>query len=283
MTAVQTMSPIIEMLTMAKTSMLAALPSHIDRERFMQVCMGIAKQDNLRECTPKSFLLACYGCSRLGLIPDPVLGHVHIVPQRVNGVTEAQIRVGYQGYIELAGRSRAIAAIHAEAVYANDEFDEIKGTERKIIHRPWYVLGASSAGDLRFAYVTWRDLRSNTIEHHVITQARVDAAKGKSASASGRRPEYSPWSTSPDAMWKKTAVLDARKVWPLTAEMSRAMGWDFEADRGERQSIPTDAIEITATVVERPSLADLDPPASSEQSAQEFADSIKDELTGGEA
>lgn len=220
-----------------KEKMLAALPTQIGAERFYSIALAVANSSDLSECSPASILMAIYGCARLGLTPDPALGHVYVLPRK----KRAEVQVGYRGYMELAGRSRAIAAVHAEVVFSNDEFDEDKGSNRRITHRPWYIVGAVEAGEPRFAYVTWRDLRSDTIEHHVITSARVDRARKTSQSAGS---SYSPWNNDPIAMWKKTAVIDASKSWPLSPELAQAVAWDEQAERGEPQVLPADGLKV---------------------------------------
>lgn len=246
--------PAVELVENYKEKMLAALPSQIGADRFYSIALAVANSADLSECAPVSILMAIYGCARLGLTPDPALGHVYVLPRK----KRAEVQVGYRGYMELAGRSRSIAAIHAEVVFTNDDFDEDKGTARKITHRPWYIVGATEPGEPRFAYVTWRDLRSDTMEHHVITASRVDRARKTSQSAGS---SYSPWNNDPIAMWKKTAVIDASKSWPLSPELAQAVAWDEQTERGEAQTMPVDLkVENVASKSRLRTLADPQPP-----------------------
>lgn len=239
------------MLAECLPAMIKAYPSDSEakRERFAQIATTIANSSELSGCQPKSVMMSIYGCMKLGLVPDPSLGHVYILPQKIKGVAYAQIRVGYRGYIELAGRSNVIAAVHAQVVYNGDEFDEDLGTERRIVHRPWYVSGPDDIepGIMRLAYVTWRDLRSGTTEHHVVTRQRIKRAKDASQSSGS---SYSPWNKDEAAMWRKTAIIDASKMWPLTAEIADAVHMDEQADLGRVQIIDAPEMSLPGTIDE---------------------------------
>lgn len=233
--------PAAIMLEKSLPAMIKAYPSDNEakRERFAQIAMTIANSVELKDCQDKSVVMAIYGCMKLGLVPDPSLGHVYIIPRWFKKLkcTLAQIQIGYRGYIELANRSQAIAETHSTIVYERDEFDEDLGTNRRVIHRPWYVKGESEPGEMRLAYVTWRDLRSGNVQHHVVTKNRIDRAREMSQSANSKFPQFSPWNKDEPAMWRKTAIIDASKMWPLTTEIADAVALDEQADLGRVQII----------------------------------------------
>jgi len=234
-----------------------AFPEYDDktRARFAQIALSIANRSDLAGCTPTSVVMAIYGCAKLGLVPDDQLGNVYILPQRKKGELQAQIRVGYRGYAELARRSNLIAALHAEIVYGNDHYEEVLGTERKVIHRRWDVEGHTQPGEAKFVYVTWYEKGSDTTEFHRIGRERIERAR-KASKTAGKT--FSPWDSDELAMWKKTAVLDASKLWPLSPELADAVAWDEEADRGATQSIDVPGMTINKNE-DIPPNADDDP------------------------
>lgn len=223
----------VQIIESRRDALMTSLPDHIGRDRFYQIAVGVANSADLRDCAPSSVALAIWGCARLGLVPDPALGHVYVLPRYVKklGGRVAQIQVGYRGYIELARRSRRIAAVHAEVVHANDQVQVHYGTNRRIEHRPWFDLSATEAGEPMYAYCTWLDVDSGSHEFRIAHKARIQRAMDTSESAGS---DYSPWKRDPLAMWRKTACIEASKVWPLTAELAQAVQWDEQAERGEQ-------------------------------------------------
>lgn len=226
------MTTAVALIEKTEDRIMQMIPAAIDRDRFIANALSIAKLPAMSKCQPGSVALTIVGAARLGLDLDPSLGWAYIVPRK--GV--ATLQIGYRGYTELANRSRQIAAIHAEVVYANDDYRVLRGTKRGIEHITADDLGVER-GDARAAYCTWLDLRSNTVEFHTVTLDRINRAKAASDSASK---SYSPWHSDPEAMVKKTAIRDASRYWPLTPEMAKAVRWDEQAERGEMQTIRVD-------------------------------------------
>ena len=102
-----------------RARILAALPSFIDADRFYEISINLVRSStDLSKCTPASISMAIYGCARLGLMPDPALGHVYVVPFG----EIATVIPGYMGFMELARRSSKIGAIHTELVRKDDDF-----------------------------------------------------------------------------------------------------------------------------------------------------------------
>jgi len=49
-----------------------------------------------------------------------------------------------------------------------------------------------------------------------MSATEIEAVRQTSKAATGSKPEYSPWSTFPMEMWKKTVIKRAAKTWPKT-------------------------------------------------------------------
>lgn len=219
-----------------KDAIVRALPSMISPDRFWQIVAAVVNSSDLSKCAPASIVKAVYGVAKLGLIPDPVLGHVFIVPRK----GEAVVQMGYKGFIELTNRSRTIAAVHAEVVGANElpDFRVRLGTARSIEHIPYYMMGIEDPGEPAMGYCTWIDKRSGTTEFHTIDRKRIERAKKSSAGLNSEKGGFSPWKTDEAAMWKKTAIIDTSKLWSLSPELANAIAWDQQAEIGEPQTLP---------------------------------------------
>lgn len=216
--------------------LMAALPTEneLTRVRFAQISMAVANGPALADCDANSVVNSFYGCARLGLIPDPAFGHIHILPRKIKGHKHAQIIVGYRGYIELANRSGQYAGISAEAVYYNDVFDVDQGTERRIKHKPWWLdKNNKEAGGLRAAYATAHH-KSGYVQWRCMS--RDEVLKHRKASGSGDS-KYSPWVLWEPQMWAKTAVVNLAKLLYLSAEFNLAVWWDEQAERGVAQTV----------------------------------------------
>ncbi len=265
-----------DVLALRQDQILACLPDQVARERFWHIAAAVFMSTDLSRCSEASKIAAIYGCSRLGLIPDKALGHVWILPYK----TVAQVIVGYKGYIELARRSRSIGSVQAEVVHANDVCEVHYGTVRRIEHRPWFDIGADKPGEPRFAYATWYDIQTSMHEFRVSTLDRIDRAKKASKAASKGS---GPWISDELAMWKRTAIIEASKMWPQSPEIGMAVRWDEQAERGEPQDIPLDEMPTGDTEPQLLSLDD-DPPEEANQDLEaENAKIIAEETAQAEA
>lgn len=200
------------------------------QERFFRLAISEAKAPSLKNCNLITIIESVAGIAKLGLEPNRSLGHAWLIPRK----GECTMQVGYRGLLVLARRSSAIRKIHAEVVYANDEFEEMLGSERSLIHRRWSSIGASNPGKLVGAYVTWIEGDSSEKEtsFHTIGLERIERALKMGGAA---------WRTDLAAMARKTAIVDASKIWPLTVEMTelaQAVQWAEEEERGARSAYP---------------------------------------------
>lgn len=214
-------------------SVEAALPSvvSLDAKQYCATALEIAGSRDLENCTPLSVVRAIFGAAKLGLSLNKTLGQAFIVPRKIKGTPMACLQVGYLGWLELTYRSKRIAAVHAEVVFENDEFDEQLGSDRKLIHRRWDIIGASSSGALRLAYCSWYDVLSKKQEFHRVSIDRIKRARNTAQTDMI-------WKADEVAMWKKTAIHDAHRLWPLTPELALAGRIEDQAERDEQQDLP---------------------------------------------
>ncbi len=187
----------------------AQMATHVSPERLARVAWGaIMKTPKLLNATQESVLFCVAECARLGL--EPSLGRVYFLPFDNNkkGVTECQIIIGYQGFLDLARRSGIVSSINARCVYENERFEYRVTIESPVlVHEPCLT---GDKGTLLGAYCIAR-FKDGGSHVEYMTKSEIDAIRKRSKAANS-----GPWVTDYDAMALKTVVRRAAKFWPLT-------------------------------------------------------------------
>jgi len=214
-----------------------ALPVTVARaltpERLTKVALAaIGRSPRLMESTPESLLRSVMDAASLGLEPSGgSMGHAYLVPYRNNktGKYEAQLIVGYRGFIELARRSGEVRTVHAHLVYERDEFLVELGSEPRIVHKPRFL---GDRGAIIGGYCI-ADLRDGTQQREIMTIDEIEKIRKRSRAQNG------PWQTDFEEMARKTVVRRAAKYWPLSADLARA----FDVDDRDQQ--PPQTVTVT--------------------------------------
>lgn len=208
-----------------KKELARALPKVLPADRFVRTLITtLNRMPELAECDQKSVMAGIVTAAQLGLEIDPTLGRAYLIPynDRSKGKI-AQLIIGYRGFVELAYRSGMLASLQAEVVYEGDEFDFELGLEPKLRHVPQI---GEQRGALRFAYAVAK-LANGGVVFRVLGPADIKKAKASSRAASS---SYSPWTTHPDEMWRKTAIRALAKMLPLSPELRDAVAADDDDD-----------------------------------------------------
>lgn len=167
---------IFDIIKAGEQQFAAALPKHINSERFTRIAITTIRQNpKLAECNAESLLGSLMTIAQLGLEPG-VLGQCYLIPFKNNklGTIECQFQLGYKGMIELLRRTGQLSDIYAYTVYSNDEFSIEYGLERTLKHIPafsnadgrgeivgFYSVAILKDGTRAFEYMTKREV----IEH----------------------------------------------------------------------------------------------------------------------
>lgn len=217
-----------DVLERAMPEIRNALPKHMTPERMVRIAFSaISRNQALLKCTPMSLAKCVIESSELGLEPSGILGHAYLVPynNRQTGQTEAQLQIGYRGFIELAGRSGRIRSINAEVVYEGDEFEFLRGTEEYLRHRPDLDRPESAAPRCVYAVVHYKD---GGCDFELLTMAKIEAARKSSKTTR----KDSPWETHYEEMARKTAIRRLAKRLPLSPELLSAAVVDEYKEAG---------------------------------------------------
>lgn len=205
-----------------------------EADRAYRVLVAQVKTPALAKCTPNSLLLAACNVAKLGLNPDPQLGHVYLVPFG----NQATVIVGYKGFVELARRSGKVDEVEVELVYEKDEFEyEIRTNETHLRHRP--AVFEKDRGKLLGGYAYIRFIESGRRQYHVVSAHEIEKAH-KVSRASSR----GPWVDHVEAMQRKTVARRGAAFWPLSAELARAADLDYRADEDKPQGREEDLEDV---------------------------------------
>ena len=205
----------------------AILPAGTDHERFARLVLTAVKATpQLTECFATqqgqtSVLLSAMQAAAVGLEPNTPTQEAWLLPRKNKGVMEAQLSIGYRGYLKLARRSGEVLDIWAEVVKEGDEFDYRLGLERTLTHVP---APSSERGDNTHAYAVVR-YKDGGLNFVVLDRSEVEARRARSDSFRFGK-DYSPWTTSPDAMWRKSALRALVPYLPLAAQAANVIATD---------------------------------------------------------
>ena len=206
------------LLNAYKLQIAQAIPKHLTAERVIQLATTvITRNQDIKTCTPESVIGAVMNAAMLGLDITPQFGQAYFIPRNNSKINakECTFMVGYRGWVQLFRRSGEISTIYAEVVREGDDFQVEYGLDNKLIHKP----NLSKRGKLIavYAVVKYKDGGYN---FSVLTEADVLARKCRSQAA--QNGASSPWTTDPEAMWKKSAIRSLIPYIPASVEMLKA-------------------------------------------------------------
>ena len=196
--------------------MSSVMPKHMSSERMYQLALSTYNQTpGLAECSPQSVLGCLMKCTALGLEPSAVdgLGRAYILPyyNKKTNHKEAQLIIGYRGYIDLARRSGQIVDISARAVHQGDLFEYEFGMSEYIRHVPSAEYDGTQPLTHVYMVAHFKD-GGHYID--VMTRNEVDAVRKRSKSSN-----YGPWVTDYDAMARKTIIRRSFPYLPVSVEV----------------------------------------------------------------
>lgn len=242
-------------LTVRADDLLKVLPPGMDPSRFIRVSLSAISQNaDLLKCTPVSIVRAIMEAAEIGLEPTGSLNRAWIVPYG----QEATLVIGYQGLQDLARDSGKITAIWSRLVYKGDEFEEVEGSERRLVHRPAHK--TEDPLEIEFAYAMAQYL-DGTLDWEVMSKTQVDLIRSRSRGKNGKG-----WVDSYGQMARKTAVRRLANSLPLTPRAILGISRDDEHEFGG----PAPVVQNAGNVRVRQMLAakGVIPPADAEISTE---------------
>lgn len=204
----------------------AALPKHIDSERFIRIAITTIRQNpKLAECSQESLLGALMTSAQLGLEPG-VLGQCYLIPYGKN----CSFQISYKGMIELLRRSGQLKDIYAYSVYSNDEFEMVYGLRRDLKHKPKLD---GDRGEMIGCYCA-AILKDDTTAFEFMTKKEIETHMKRFSKSYNN----GPWQTDFEAMAHKTVVKKMLKWLPVSVEFLESASKDektFIADKNIKE------------------------------------------------
>jgi phage RecT family recombinase len=178
----------------------------------------------LLNCTKASLLKSIIYLAQIDLMPNTPENHAYLIPFG----KVCTVVIGYPGFIELAHRSGYVKKIFAELVYENDEFQEILGSNARLIHNPKHGDRGKQIG--AYAMVVF--------ENGAEQWEYLDNDQLKKIHNSSKCPNSPAWKAWPDQMDRKGPIRRLWKYIPKTPAMALARALDDAAAAGEDQDMP---------------------------------------------
>jgi recombination protein RecT len=246
------LAPFREALAAQEEAFRRALPSTVAKfltpERITKMTLAaISRSPQLLLCTRESILRSVMDAVSLGLEPAGPLGHAYLVPFNKNvkdergnwqKIKEAQLIIGYRGFIALARRSGEIQSVNANVIYSRDRY-RVNLAESTVEHEP-YMPEMPTAEEAEAKEIDAVDLMHRGAPVAVYSVAQFvgggrhvdfmtigDVERIRSRSKSG---DDGPWQTDYDEMARKTVIRRAAKYWPLSTELASALEIDSQDD-----------------------------------------------------
>jgi recombination protein RecT len=214
---------------------------------------AVRKNDKLQRATPLSLAGALMTAATLGLEPDTPTGDCYLVgyENRKAGrgpdgefPVEAQLIVGYQGYVKLYNNSPAAGEIFAEAVYPEDQFEWARGTSPFIDHRPRPEARAENSEPTHYDAVA--SLQNGSHPFVVLTADEVKTLRRGKVGPSGDIPDPQHWLERKTALRQLTKLLPKSTELALAARVDESTGTELYAQRVQAQRVDVATGEIAA-------------------------------------
>lgn len=229
-----------------------AMPRGMEATMLIRDAMtAIRRTPKLAECEPATILGGLMTCAQLGLRVSTPLGQAWILPfwnKRTNQ-REAQLIVGYQGYVELVHRSGRGDSLQAREVRAADVFEFEYGLNDALRHVP----GDGDRGEARAFYAIVK-YKGGGYTFDVMSRAEVERHRDRFAMT--RTPDgkiFGPWVEHFERMACKTVLRRTLNLAPKSTELAQMITADGSVRYDVDPMIPvTDADVINGEVVGDP-------------------------------
>ena len=214
----------MKFITGQKESLAVALGRSIPVDYFLRVATTtIRKNPLVAQCTPMSVMACLMDLAQTKLCLDSFNQEAHLVPFWNNkaGCYEAQLMIGYRGYLKLLRKNVDLINVSSEVVYSRDKFIYRKGSGRALQHEP--ALTADRGEPIgAYAYFAYKD---GGEDFEFIPSSYIERVK---AAAHGTDKPDSPWNKWGEGMWKKTAIKQLTKLADISPQVEEALSKDLD-------------------------------------------------------
>jgi phage RecT family recombinase len=226
------------------------LPKYLTPEQFFQLCYALDRNSKLAQVAqrnPDSVLNAVLKAADCGLLLGTVADHCWVIPYG----DEAQLQIGWKGFVYQWIRAGAILSIDAQVVYLGDHIKVTGGDTPKIVHQ--IKMDDPKRDDPRWLYDS-----KNIVGAYAIAalptggKARKYCPRGEIEFARSRSPgankSDSPWNHNYPAMARKTpirrlsGIIQVCGPTPENQEAWERYSRTLEIDRGDFRVVEDDNV-----------------------------------------
>lgn len=192
----------------------AALPSHIQPEKFQRVVMtAIQNAPNLLEADRASLWNACVKCAQEGLLPDG--REAALVPFG----KQVQYMPMVAGILKKVRNSGELASITAQILHENDKFRYWVDSDGEHLEHEPLMFGDRGA---RIGVYALAKTKDGSVYVETLTLAQVNDIKKMARSKTVWDGPFA------DEMWKKTAIRRLSKRLPMSTDLEMTVRADDE-------------------------------------------------------
>lgn len=231
--------------------------------RFIaSITSAVATNPTLQECEPSSIVAGALVGEALELSPSPVLGEYYLVPFKNSkeGVTKAQMQIGYKGYLHLAIRSGQYKDIDVFEIHEGEfkgrdketgkfKFEFIEN-EAERLSKP--VIGYMGYFELLNGFRKTLYISKEEMEQHANTYSKAFNLEDYKKLQAGQIPEKDLWKYSSfwyknfDTMAFKTVLRQLISKWGIMSiQLQEAFTKDMAVmkDNGEYEYVDSPTYE----------------------------------------
>lgn len=213
-------SPIINEIRKMQSQFQLAMPRGQEADQLVRDAItAIRKTHKLAECESATVLGGLMTAAQLGLRVG-VLGQAWLLPfnqwdpRTKKSYMQAQLIIGYQGYIELAHRAGKVRSVMPRTVHENDEFDCDYGVNGTLTHRP-----ARGERGEPIGYHCISRYDNGGYDYTFMSQTEMLAHRDRFAMAKKNGVIVGPWKDHFEQMALKTVVRRHIKYIPKSPEL----------------------------------------------------------------
>lgn len=238
--------------------------------RFIaSITSAVATNPALQECEPSSIVAGALVGEALELSPSSVLGEYYLVPFKNSkeGVTKAQMQIGYKGYLHLAIRSGQYKDIDVFEIHEGEFKGRDKDTgkfkfefienETERLSKP--VIGYMGYFELLNGFRKTLYISKEEMEQHANTYSKAFNLEDYKKLQAGQIPEKDLWKYSSfwyknfDTMAFKTVLRQLISKWGIMSiELQEAFTKDMAVmkDNGDYEYVDNPSYEEEPVFVE---------------------------------
>ena len=211
-----------------KPQIKAALPGHIDTEKFSRVVLtALAGNNDLVLANRQSFFNACLKLAADGLLPDGKEAAI-VTFKMKDGTINATAMPMIAGILKKVRQSGEILTLTSNIIYEADDFTYFVDQDGEHVKHEPKLFGERGSAIGAYALAKTKD---GGVYVEIMDVNQINAVKSASRSAS-----YGPWSGSFEhEMWRKTVLRRLSKRLPMSTDIEDTIKRDDDLYEMQQQ------------------------------------------------